>query len=78
VVAEAVVVGPGWSSPWWPSSSPGPMLTPTPTLIYRRLADKYYLKRINQALEEQFREMGLCSIVITVFTQADGKLNINV
>jgi hypothetical protein len=53
------------------------MPMPMPTPIIHRLAEKYHVKRVNQAMEEQFREMGMSSVVFVAFTRPDGKLSVD-
>lgn len=43
-----------------------------------RMAAKYHAKRIRQAMEEQYKEMGMTSIVFACYPRPDGKLAIDV
>ncbi|KAF8168432.1 hypothetical protein B0H34DRAFT_804288 [Crassisporium funariophilum] len=45
-----------------------------PEEIKRRLAGKFHKKRVHQAMQDQYREIGLSSIVIAAYTREDGKL----
>ena len=42
-----------------------------------RLAEKYNAKRVEQAMQDQFKEMGMTSVVFVCYTQPDGKLVID-
>lgn len=42
-----------------------------------RLADKYHIKRVHQAMEDQYKEMGMTSVVFVCYTRPDGKLAID-
>lgn len=42
-----------------------------------RLAEHNHKKRVGQAMEEQFKEMGMTSIVFVCYTRPDGKLAID-
>ena len=53
---------------WIPNPNPNP----------DRLAERNYKKRIEQAMKEQWKEMGMTSIVFTCYTRRDGKLAIDV
>jgi hypothetical protein len=53
-----------------------PMQLPMP--MPNRLAEKNHLKRVHQAMEQQFKEMGMTSVVFISYIQADGKLVIDV
>jgi hypothetical protein len=44
---------------------------------FTRLAIKKYEQRVMAAMKSQFLEMGMCSIVFTIFTRPDGKLVID-
>ena len=48
-----------------------------PMLMPNRLAKKNHLKRMHQAMEQQFKEMGMTLVVFISYIQADGKLVIN-
>ena len=43
-----------------------------------RLADKYHVKHVHQAMEDQYKEMGMMSVVFVCYTWPDGKLAIDV
>ena len=42
-----------------------------------RLAEKYNAKRMEQAMQDQFKEMGMTSVVFVCYIQLDGKLVID-
>ena len=42
-----------------------------------RLAEKYNGIRVEQAMQDQFKEMGMTSVVFVCYTQLDGKLVID-
>ena len=42
-----------------------------------RLAKKYNGKHVEQAMQDQFKEMGMTSVVFVCYTQPDGKLVID-
>ena len=42
-----------------------------------RLAEKYNGKHMEQAMQDQFKEMGMISVVFVCYTQPDGKLVID-
>jgi hypothetical protein len=42
-----------------------------------RLAEKYHVKRVHQVMDEQFKEMGMTSVVFVCYTRSDGKLAID-
>ena len=42
-----------------------------------RLAKKYNAKHVEQAMQDQFKEMGMTSVVFVCYTQLDGKLVID-
>ena len=39
-----------------------------------RLAQKNHVKRVHQAMEEQYKEMGMTSVAFVSYIQADGKV----
>ncbi|KAF8149041.1 hypothetical protein B0H34DRAFT_193719 [Crassisporium funariophilum] len=45
-----------------------------PMPILNRLAGKFHKKRVHQAMQDQYREIGLSSIVSAAYTREDGKL----
>jgi hypothetical protein len=46
-------------------------------LIVDRLMEKYHMKRVHKAMEEQFKEMGMTSVVFICYSRPDGKLVID-
>lgn len=42
-----------------------------------RLAKKYHTKHVQEAMDAQFKEMGMTSVVFVYYTQPDGKLVID-
>ena len=42
-----------------------------------RLADKYHVKRVYEAMDSQYKEMGMTSVVFVCYTRPDGKLAID-
>jgi hypothetical protein len=55
----------------------GPTPKPIPMLISNRLAERSHLKHVHQAMEHQFKEMGMTSIIFVSYIQGDGKLVID-
>ena len=42
-----------------------------------RLAEKNHKKRVHQAMDDGFKEMGMTTVVVVCFTRPDGKLVID-
>jgi hypothetical protein len=53
------------------------MPMPMPMPIAVRLAIKYNRKRVHEAMEGQYKEMGMTSIVFVCYTRPDGKIVID-
>jgi hypothetical protein len=58
-----------------PMPMPMPMLVPMP--IRNRLADKHHVRRVYDAMESQYKEMGMSTVVFVCYTRPDGKLAID-
>ena len=52
------------------------MPMPMPIQIVR-LAEKYHVKRVYQMMQDQYKEMGMTSLVFVCYTRPDGKLAID-
>ena len=54
-----------------------PILMLMPMLKSYRLAEKYYMKHVYQAMEEQYKEIGMNSISVVCYSWIDGKLAVD-